>query len=138
MKLNERAEGRKGRATSPSSRKSIFYPMLPEPEARAPLRSLKCLLHRNQTPDPSENVMSQAMTAPQNLRSCILRLAPDKKRAETRECPVCNEQIPVRLLEAHAELEADRVEAIIRRVGDTDVDFEALDSLESLVETWVS
>jgi hypothetical protein len=41
-------------------------------------------------------------------------------------------------LEAHAELEADRVEAIIRRVGDTDVDFEALDSLESLVETWVS
>ncbi|KAJ7368664.1 hypothetical protein DFH08DRAFT_677456 [Mycena albidolilacea] len=70
------------------------------------------------------------MTAPQNLRSCILRLAPDKKRAETRECPVCNEQIPVRLLEAHAELEADRVEAIIRRVGDTDVDFEALDSLD--------
>ncbi|KAJ7241956.1 hypothetical protein B0H12DRAFT_1055869 [Mycena haematopus] len=58
-----------------------------------------------------------------------------KKRAETRECPVCSEQIPVRLLEAHAALEAERVEAIIRRVGETDVDFEALDSLESLVET---
>ncbi|KAK7062033.1 hypothetical protein R3P38DRAFT_2833001 [Favolaschia claudopus] len=58
-----------------------------------------------------------------------------KKRAETRECPVCSEQIPVRLLEAHAALEAERVEAIIRRVGETDVDFEALDSLEALVET---
>ncbi|KAJ7180400.1 hypothetical protein C8R43DRAFT_400461 [Mycena crocata] len=58
-----------------------------------------------------------------------------KKRAETRECPVCREQIPIRLLAAHADLEAERVEAIIRRVGETDVDFELLDSLESLVET---
>ncbi|KAJ7044634.1 hypothetical protein C8F04DRAFT_1249902 [Mycena alexandri] len=58
-----------------------------------------------------------------------------KKRAETRECPVCSEQIPVRLLQAHAELEAERVEAIIRRVGETDVDFESLDSLEALAET---
>ncbi|KAJ6539656.1 hypothetical protein B0H19DRAFT_1180001 [Mycena capillaripes] len=58
-----------------------------------------------------------------------------KKRAETRECPVCNEQIPIRLLAAHAALEAERVEAIIRRVGDTDVDFEALESLEALAET---
>ncbi|KAF8213872.1 hypothetical protein K438DRAFT_1563379, partial [Mycena galopus ATCC 62051] len=53
------------------------------------------------------------------------------KRAETRECPVCSELIPVRLLEAHASLEAERVEAIIRRVGETDIDFEALDSLDS-------
>ncbi|KAJ7167495.1 hypothetical protein C8R46DRAFT_1269429 [Mycena filopes] len=59
----------------------------------------------------------------------------DQKRAETRECPVCSEQIPVRLLQAHAELEAERVEAIIRRVGETDVDFELLDSLEALAET---
>ncbi|KAJ7094494.1 hypothetical protein B0H15DRAFT_946907 [Mycena belliarum] len=58
-----------------------------------------------------------------------------KKRAETRECPVCAEQIPTRLLAAHAELEAERVEAIIRRVGETDVDFESLDSLELLAET---
>ncbi|KAJ7780940.1 hypothetical protein B0H16DRAFT_1658655 [Mycena metata] len=58
-----------------------------------------------------------------------------KKRAETRECPVCSEQIPVRLLQAHAELEAERVEAIIRRVGETDVDFESLESLEALAET---
>ncbi|KAJ6538519.1 hypothetical protein DFH09DRAFT_1398342 [Mycena vulgaris] len=58
-----------------------------------------------------------------------------KKRAETRECPVCSEQIPIRLLAAHSELEAERVEAIIRRVGETDVDFESLESLESLAET---
>ncbi|KAJ7490292.1 hypothetical protein B0H11DRAFT_2229205 [Mycena galericulata] len=58
-----------------------------------------------------------------------------KKRAETRECPVCAEQIPIRLLAAHAELEAERVQAIIRRVGETDVDFELLDSLELLAET---
>ncbi|KAJ6628954.1 hypothetical protein B0H10DRAFT_105984 [Mycena sp. CBHHK59/15] len=58
-----------------------------------------------------------------------------KKRAETRECPVCSEMIPLRLLAAHAELESERVEAIIRRVGETDVDFELLDSLESLAET---
>ncbi|KAJ7752776.1 hypothetical protein DFH07DRAFT_868781 [Mycena maculata] len=58
-----------------------------------------------------------------------------KKRAETRECPVCAEQIPIRLLAAHAELEDERVQAIIRRVGETDVDFELLDSLESLAET---
>ncbi|KAJ7498631.1 hypothetical protein FB451DRAFT_1334305 [Mycena latifolia] len=58
----------------------------------------------------------------------------DKKRAETRECPVCGEQIPIRLLAATAELEAERVEAIIRRVGETDVDFEALEELESLAE----
>ncbi|KAJ7129370.1 hypothetical protein C8R44DRAFT_615160 [Mycena epipterygia] len=52
------------------------------------------------------------------------------KRAETRECPVCSEQIPIRLLAAHSELEAERVEAIIRRVGETDVDFESLDFLD--------
>ncbi|KAJ7284092.1 hypothetical protein C8J57DRAFT_1294374, partial [Mycena rebaudengoi] len=59
----------------------------------------------------------------------------DKKRAETRECPVCFENIPLRLLAAHSELESERVEAIMRRVGETDVDFELLDSLESLAET---
>ncbi|KAJ7068607.1 hypothetical protein C8F01DRAFT_977914, partial [Mycena amicta] len=56
------------------------------------------------------------------------------RRAETRDCPVCNERIPTRLLAAHADLEAERVEAIIRRVGETDVDIELLDALEALVE----
>ncbi|KAJ7639143.1 hypothetical protein FB45DRAFT_904839 [Roridomyces roridus] len=58
-----------------------------------------------------------------------------RKRAETRECPVCSEQIPVRLLAAHAELEAERVQAIMRRVGETDVDFELLDSLELIADS---
>lgn len=34
---------------------------------------------------------------------------------------MCAELIPVRLLSAHAELEAERVEAIVNRVGDVDV-----------------
>ncbi len=43
------------------------------------------------------------------------------KRAVTRKCPVCEEDIPVRLLDAHAELEAERVEEIIRSIGSTEV-----------------
>lgn len=43
------------------------------------------------------------------------------KRAVTRPCPVCQEDIPVRLLAAHAELEAARVEEILRSVGSTEV-----------------
>ncbi|KAI5118025.1 hypothetical protein M0805_004890 [Coniferiporia weirii] len=39
------------------------------------------------------------------------------KRAETRECPVCNEKIPLRLLGAHADLEMNRVDEILRGVG---------------------
>ncbi|GLB34070.1 putative E3 ubiquitin-protein ligase RNF220 [Lyophyllum shimeji] len=45
------------------------------------------------------------------------------KRAETRKCPVCDELIPLRLLAAHSALESERVEAIIKQVGNT----EALD-----------
>ncbi|KAH7887520.1 hypothetical protein F5I97DRAFT_1935628 [Phlebopus sp. FC_14] len=51
------------------------------------------------------------------------------KRAETRPCPVCSELIPIRLLPAHAELELQRVEEIIRHVGDADVLAE-VDALE--------
>lgn len=47
--------------------------------------------------------------------------APPAKRAVTRPCPVCQEEIPVRLLAAHAELEAARVEEILRSVGSTEV-----------------
>ncbi|KAG9317347.1 hypothetical protein JVU11DRAFT_1546 [Chiua virens] len=42
------------------------------------------------------------------------------KRAETRACPACSELIPVRLLAAHSELEMQRVEDIIRHIGDTE------------------
>ncbi|KAF7290934.1 RING-type domain-containing protein [Mycena chlorophos] len=57
-----------------------------------------------------------------------------RRRGETRVCPVCNERIPTRLLAAHADLEAERVEAIIRRVGETEVDVELLDAFERLVD----
>lgn len=39
------------------------------------------------------------------------------KRAVTRPCPVCKEQIPVRLLGTHAELEMSRVEDILKGSG---------------------
>ncbi|KAI0034129.1 hypothetical protein K488DRAFT_84342 [Vararia minispora EC-137] len=40
------------------------------------------------------------------------------KRAETRDCPICAEPIPLRLLAQHADLEAERVDAILAHVGD--------------------
>ena len=43
------------------------------------------------------------------------------KRAETRPCPACSELIPIRLLAAHAELEMQRVEDIIKHIGDAEV-----------------
>ncbi|KAG1833522.1 hypothetical protein EV424DRAFT_1365710 [Suillus variegatus] len=43
------------------------------------------------------------------------------KRAETRQCPACTELIPVRLLAAHAALEMQRVEDIIRHIGEAEV-----------------
>jgi len=43
------------------------------------------------------------------------------KRAETRQCPICFEHIPTRLLAAHRELESERVEEIIRAIGSLDI-----------------
>ncbi|KAL4076220.1 hypothetical protein J3A83DRAFT_4357334 [Scleroderma citrinum] len=42
------------------------------------------------------------------------------KRAETRLCPACNEQIPIRLLQAHAILELQRVDDIAQHIGDAE------------------
>jgi hypothetical protein len=39
------------------------------------------------------------------------------KRAETRQCPACDESIPLRLLARHAQVETERVEDIIKQVG---------------------
>lgn len=47
--------------------------------------------------------------------SSALHLA---KRAETRECPVCGEHIPLRLLAQHYTLESSRVQTILDHVGD--------------------
>ncbi|KAG8218526.1 hypothetical protein J3R82DRAFT_4165 [Butyriboletus roseoflavus] len=49
------------------------------------------------------------------------------KRAETRSCPACSELIPIRLLAAHAELEMQRVEDIIKHIGDAEVLAEVAD-----------
>ncbi|CAL1700418.1 unnamed protein product [Somion occarium] len=43
------------------------------------------------------------------------------KRAVTRKCPVCDEEIPIRLLAAHSDLEAQRVNEIIQCIGSTEV-----------------
>ena len=43
------------------------------------------------------------------------------KRAVTKKCPVCDEEIPVRLLERHADLEAERLDEIIAAIGSVDV-----------------
>jgi hypothetical protein len=40
------------------------------------------------------------------------------KRAETRECPICREPIPLRLLGQHYTLESSRVQAIFDHIGD--------------------
>jgi len=40
------------------------------------------------------------------------------KRAETRECPVCGDHIPLRLLGQHYTLESSRVQTILDHVGD--------------------
>jgi hypothetical protein len=42
------------------------------------------------------------------------------KRAETRECPICRESIPLRLLGQHYTLESSRVQAIFDHIGDLD------------------
>jgi hypothetical protein len=55
------------------------------------------------------------------------------KRAETRPCPACTELIPVRLLAAHAALEMQRVEDIIRHIGEAEILAEVNDLEEGCV-----
>ncbi|KAK0230403.1 hypothetical protein IW262DRAFT_1488781 [Armillaria fumosa] len=49
--------------------------------------------------------------------------ATTRKRAkvETRQCPICKEHIPLRLLAKHLDLESQRVEKIVQSVGSTDI-----------------
>lgn len=47
------------------------------------------------------------------------------KRAVTRQCPVCEEAIPVRLLGAHLDLELHRVDEILKTAGSSVVVDEA-------------
>ncbi|KAH9943227.1 uncharacterized protein BXZ73DRAFT_97278 [Epithele typhae] len=47
--------------------------------------------------------------------------AKKSKRAEIRHCPVCDEPIPIRLLGKHAQLENERLDAIIGSIGSMEV-----------------
>jgi hypothetical protein len=47
------------------------------------------------------------------------------KRAETRQCPICDEAVPLRLLAKHAELESERVDEILSKIGSSDVQYES-------------
>ncbi|KIM46433.1 hypothetical protein M413DRAFT_441525 [Hebeloma cylindrosporum] len=49
------------------------------------------------------------------------------KRAEMKQCPVCDEQIPLRLLPKHAELESERVEQIIKSIGSSELPYDEMD-----------
>jgi hypothetical protein len=56
------------------------------------------------------------------------RLARSKK-AVTKECPVCLEQIPIRLLASHLDLERSRVEEIIGSIGKKHFDPDVLQAM---------
>ncbi|KAJ3797325.1 hypothetical protein GGU11DRAFT_816551 [Lentinula aff. detonsa] len=52
------------------------------------------------------------------LTAVIMGMDKGKRhKAETRNCPICNEPIPLRLLGKHAELESSRVDEIIGHIG---------------------
>ncbi|KAF8165587.1 hypothetical protein B0H34DRAFT_245164 [Crassisporium funariophilum] len=51
-----------------------------------------------------------------------------RRKVETRQCPVCEEQIPLRMLSMHALLESERVEEVIRKVGSPDITYEDMDN----------
>ncbi|KAI0920947.1 hypothetical protein AcW2_006071 [Taiwanofungus camphoratus] len=85
-----------------------------------------------------QEMMSDAEDSdtPSSLASDVaVRKMPIKKpkRAETRICPVCEEAIPVRLLAKHSELESQRVEEIVLKIGSMEVlaDAEPDDGLTS-------
>ncbi|RPD66933.1 hypothetical protein L226DRAFT_123143 [Lentinus tigrinus ALCF2SS1-7] len=73
----------------------------------------------------SEPSSSTSMKAPRSARAREKQptTAPAKKpkRAETRNCPVCDEPIPLRLLGKHADLESERLDEIIGCIGSTEV-----------------
>ncbi|KAJ3875060.1 hypothetical protein F5051DRAFT_415100 [Lentinula edodes] len=75
-------------------------------------RSTRNTVEQEQIAETSEagsSNISPAPEAPVAKRS--------RHRAETRDCPICNEPIPLRLLGKHAELEASRVDEIIGHIG---------------------
>ncbi|KAH0839810.1 hypothetical protein J3R83DRAFT_756 [Lanmaoa asiatica] len=69
--------------------------------------------------DPPLRVKKRTCAHPKRTQSSLTTST--AKRAETRACPACSEPIPIRLLAAHAELEMQRVEDIIKHIGDAEV-----------------
>ena len=61
---------------------------------------------------------SLALITPNPVR--IITLLGIAKRAETRECPICGDHIPLRLLGQHFTLESSRVQTILDHIGDLD------------------
>ncbi|KAG1755424.1 hypothetical protein EDB19DRAFT_1625168, partial [Suillus lakei] len=64
---------------------------------------------------------SSSLSSMHSEASVIAPPVKKPKRAETRPCPACAELIPVRLLAAHAALEMQRVDEIIRHIGEAEV-----------------
>ncbi|KIK04724.1 hypothetical protein K443DRAFT_675739 [Laccaria amethystina LaAM-08-1] len=74
-------------------------------------------------------VEARASTSSSSLSPVPSNSFPAKKpkRAETRQCPVCEEHIPLRLLPMHAALESERVEEVIQQVGSPDILYDEMD-----------
>jgi hypothetical protein len=78
----------------------------------------------------SQRAECQARYAPSICLASFLLIVPNPvcataplgvaKRAETRECPICGDHIPLRLIGQHFTLESGRVQTILDHVGDLD------------------
>ncbi|KAI0700578.1 hypothetical protein BC835DRAFT_1326797 [Cytidiella melzeri] len=66
-----------------------------------------------------DNVPSTSYVAATSIE--VVAKVKKQRKAVTKKCPVCEEDIPVRLLDRHVDLEAERVEDIIRAIGSTEV-----------------
>ncbi|EJD01515.1 uncharacterized protein FOMMEDRAFT_111395 [Fomitiporia mediterranea MF3/22] len=77
-------------------------------------RNIKGKKRELSTPDPPPSRASTSSLSPPPEEQAKPKRA---KRAEVRTCPVCDEKIPIRLLGAHAKLEMNRVEEILRGAG---------------------
>ncbi|PPQ71099.1 hypothetical protein CVT24_009850 [Panaeolus cyanescens] len=79
--------------------------------------------------EPAQNILSATETEPPHPtkrgRNTKISSTPSAnpepikkaRRAETRQCPICSEHIPLRLLPVHRDLEDERLATIIGKVG---------------------
>ncbi|KAI0092180.1 hypothetical protein BDY19DRAFT_983649 [Irpex rosettiformis] len=76
---------------------------------------------RAHNPDSDLEASDAASTSCTSVHEEAIVKVKKQRRAVTKKCPVCDEEIPVRLLDRHVDLEAERVEDIIRAIGSTEV-----------------